>query len=220
MLVGLSIKANMTRPLLFTTGCALSLFLCSCDGQKRGRSVEEITSSLHIVQPDTSVIGTLKAITHDTLTFISELRDESFSCAFNVAQDQSNIYGSLTEENRYAVLIDPDEKEALKIFNLTELSGQWFYDDDPESGLTFTAAGALNSINTHDVSFRKWKIYNGHIIIFYTDIEEITKDSRQCKSDTTELVSLSSDALSFRFLGKTRSCHRQNKEALKVKFQF
>lgn len=209
----------MTRHLLLTTGCALSLFLCSCNGQKGGRSVEEITSSLHIEQPDTSLCGTLNAVTHDSLQFTSEFGGESFSCTYDAAQAQQQILGSLTEGNRYAVLIDPRQKAALKLLNLTELSGQWFFDDAPESGLNFTAAGALSSINNHDVCFKKWKHYNGQIIIFYTGIEESVSDSRQYKADTTEITSLTADALTFRFRGESRSCHRQ-KEAVKVKFNF
>lgn len=209
----------MTRHLLLTTGCALSLFLCSCNGQKRGRSVEEITSSIHIEQADTSVCCTLNAVTPDSLQFISEFSSEPFSCTYDAAQAQNNILGSLTEGNRYAVLINPQQKAAINVMNLTELSGQWFFDEEPESGLNFTAAGALSSINNHDVCFKKWKHYNGKIIIFYTGIEETVKDPRQYKADTTEITSLTADALTFRFRGESRSCHRQ-KEAVKVKFNF
>lgn len=209
----------MNQHTLLITGCTLSLLFCSCNGQKGGRSVEEITSSLHIEQADTSLCGTLDAVTHDSLQFTSEYGSEHFSCTYDAAQAQHNILGSLTEGNRYAVLIEPQEKSALKMLNLTELSGQWFFDDDPESGLIFTAAGALSSLNNHDVCFKKWKHYNGRIIIFYTGLEEAITDPRQYKSDTTEITNLSADALTFRFLGKSRTCHRQ-KEAVKVKFDF
>lgn len=209
----------MNRRLLFTIGCTLFLLLCSCNGQKGARSIEELTSSLHIEQPDTSLYGTLKAVTHDSLEFISEIDNDRFTCTYDAARDQNNILGSLTEGNRYALVIDPREKAAIKLLNLTELSGQWFYDNNPESGLNFTAAGALSSINNQDVNFRRWKYYNGQIIIFYTNIEEVTQDTRQYKADTTEILSLNADALSFRFLNETRTCHRQ-KEAIKVKFDF
>lgn len=209
----------MPRHLLLTTGCALTLLLCSCNGQKGGRSVEEITTSLYIEQADSTICGTLYAVTYDSLKFTSEFGGEHFSCTYNAAQAQQDILGSLTEGNRYAVLLNTPQKAALKILNLTELSGQWFFDDEPESGLCFTAAGALSSINNHDVCFKKWKHYNGQIIIFYAGMEDAVNDSRQYKSDTTEITNLSADALSFRFLGAMRNCHRQ-KEAIKVKFNF
>lgn len=209
----------MTRHLLLISGSTLSLLLCSCNGQKGARSVEEITSSLHIEQPDTSLYGTLNAVTPDSLLFTAEYGNEPISCTYDAARDQQHILGSLTEGNRYAIVYDPRQRAALKLLNLTELSGQWFYDDDPTSGLTFTAAGALSSINPHDVSFRKWKHYNGRIILFYTGLQDVVKDQRQYKADTTEVVSLSADALTFRFRGQSRSCHRE-KEAIKVKFNF
>lgn len=209
----------MLRHLLLATGCALSLLICSCNGLKRGRSVKDITSSLHIEQADSSICGTLNTVTHDSLKFTSEFNGENFSCTYDAAQTQHNIIGSLTEGNRYAVLIDLKQNTAHKMLNLTELSGQWFFDDKPESGLDFTAAGALASINNHDVCFKKWKHYNGQIIIFYTGLEETVTDSRQYKADTTQITSLSAEALTFRFRGELRSCHRQ-KEAIKVKFNF
>lgn len=209
----------MNRHLLLTSGCTLSLLLCSCNEQKGARSVEEITSSLHIEQPDTSLYGTLNAVTPDSLLFTAEYGNETIGCTYDAARDQQRILGSLTEGNRYAIVIDPRQHAALKLLNLTELSGQWFYDDDPTSGLTFTAAGALSSINPHDVSFRKWKHYNGRIILFYTGLQDAVKAPSQYKADTTEIVSLSADALTFRFRGQSRSCHRE-KEAIKVKFDF
>lgn len=215
--INLQAKQLMTRHLLLLIGCTLSLFLCSCKGQKGARSVEEITSSIHIVQPDTSLYGTLKAVTEDSLSFAAEYDNAPFSCTYNTAMDEGHIFGSLTKGHRYALLVDPSCQDARHLLNITELSGRWFYDEAPESGLSFTAAGALSSINTHDVSFRKWKYYNGHIILYYINIEDVVKDSRNYKSDTTAILSLSADALTFRFRGETHSCHRQ-KEAIKVKF--
>lgn len=209
----------MNRNLLLTTGCTLSLLLCSCNGQKGARSVEEITASLHIEEPDTSLYGTLQAVALDSLKFTSDYDSEPFSCAYDAAQSQHSLFGSLTPGNRYAVHLSSGERTAATILNITELSGQWFYDDAPESGLTFAASGALSSINAKDVSFKKWKFLNGQIVIFYTGLEDVAKDFHDYKSDTTEIVSLSADALTLRFLGQSRSCHRQ-KEAIKVKFNF
>lgn len=209
----------MNRHLLLTTGCTLSLLLCSCNGQKGARSVEEITASIHIEEPDTSLYGTLQAVTPDSLKFTSDYDNEPFSCAYDAARSHDGIYGSLTEGNRYAVHLATGQRTAHKLFNITELSGQWFYDDAPESGLNIAASGALSSINAKDVCFKKWKFLNGRIVIFYTGLEDVAKDFHDYKSDTTEIVSLSADALTFRFLGESRSCHRQ-KEAVKVKFDF
>lgn len=209
----------MNQNLQLTTGCALALLLCACNGQKGERSVEEITSSLHIEQPDTSLYATLKAVNPDSLAFASQYDDESFSCTYEAAKSQSYIYGSLTEGHRYAIVLNPNHHDALKLFNITELSGQWFFDNHPESGLTFTASGALNSINSDNVSFRKWKFYNGRIILYYVEAQDLAEDAHHYKADTTEIVSLSAEALTFRFRGETLSCHRQ-KEAIKVKFNF
>lgn len=205
--------------LFIATGCTLFLLLCSCSGQRGARSVEELAAEIHIVQPDTSVYGTLQTKTIDSLFFTAEYDDEPFSCGFNEAQGEGTILGSLTEGNRFALLITPETKSARHIVNITELSGQWFFDDDDERGFTFTTAGALSSINPKDVSFKKWKIYNGKIILFYTDIESVVRDSRDYQSDTTEIHALTDNHLELSFRGQRISCHRQ-REAIKVKFNF
>lgn len=211
----------MSRHTLYIAiGSTLLLSLCSCTGQKGERSVEEIAADIHIEQPDTSVYGTLNTLTTDSLILTPEFGDQPIRCNFREANAHGDILGSLTEGNRYALLIDPATRQARKILNLTELSGQWFIDgDDDQRGFTFTAAGALSSINPKDVSFKKWKYYNGHIILFYTDIESVVNDSRDYQSDTTDIHALTADHLELSFRGQPISCHRQ-REAIKVKFNF
>ena len=175
----------MSKHLLFiSTGCTLLLLAASCSGRKGARSVEEITSELHIVPPDTSVYGTLRSHSADSLILTPEFGDDPIRCVYDEARGRGAILGTITDGNRYALLIDPDTHGARKIINLTELSGQWFYDDaDQQRGFTITTAGALSSINPKDVSFKKWKFNNGHIILYYTDIESVVRDSRQYQSD-------------------------------------
>lgn len=201
----------MTRThIILLIGCFLSLLICSCNKQRGARSVDEISENLIIVQPDTSLRGTLNAITPDSLRLTAEYDNAPISCTYDEARGNSQIFGSLTEGHRYALLVNPATRDALKIYNLTELSGQWFFDTAEGRGFTFTAAGALSSINPKDVSMKKWKFYNGHIIIYYVDINDVVNDSRNYKSDTTEIQSLSADNLVFRFRGQPLRCTRQH----------
>lgn len=195
--------------LILLIECTLLLLVCSCNGQKGERSVKEIEESLTIEVPDTSFYGTLSAITPSQLSFTPEYGDSTVSYYYDEARGRRQIIGSLNEGDRYALVVDPNEQAILKMLNLSELSGQWFYDTDEGRGFNLTAAGALSSINTNDFCFKKWKFYNGRIILFYVDAQEVVKDARDYKSDTTDVQTLTPDVLVFRFRGNTYHCSRQ-----------
>lgn len=194
--------------------CTLLLLISSCGGQKGERSVKEIEESLTIEVPDTSFYGTLSAITPSQLTFTPEYGDQAVDYYYDEARDRQQIIGSLTEGNRYALVIDRQEQAITKMVNLTELSGQWFYDTTEGRGFNLTAAGALSSINTQDFAFKKWKFYNGRIILFYVDAQDVVKNAHDYKSDTTDIETLSDEQLVLRFRGNTYRCSRQ-RESIK-----
>lgn len=196
--------------------CTLFLLVCSCNGQKGARSVEEIVSELTIQTPDTSLYGSLKEIVNDTLVISSEFDDQVIRCSYEEAQGSNGVIGSLTIGNRYAMLLDMNEKRVNKIINVTELSGQWFYDINEQRGFNFTAAGALSSINPDEFCFRKWKFYNGKIILYYVEKNDVTKNSKDFKTDTTEIEQLTSEDLDFAFRGQSYHCQRKHEA---VKFQ-
>lgn len=202
-----------------TIACTLLLLVSSCGKQRGAHSVEELAAQIVIELPDTSLIGRLEAIHSDSLTFVDDFTQESTACAYTEALN-NGLLGQLKEGERYAITIDGATKMATHILNITQLSGNWFFDKDEESGVNFTAAGALGSINpTGDYSFRKWKPYNGRLILYYIHKEDVVKDSRDYLSDTTEIEQFTEDRLVFRFRGQRLSCHRQ-KEAVKVHFHF
>lgn len=203
---------------IYIIECTLFLLLCSCKGQGGARSVEEIKAELHIDIPDTTLYGTLSSLRGDSLVLTSQY-DETTSCSITEARSRQQILGSLTEGNRYAVLLSPEAKSAQQVINLTELSGQWFYDMDQQRGFNLTTAGAMSSINPDEVSFRKWRIYNGRIILYYIGKEHVVRNSRQFLTDTTEITHLTADELELTFRGKQLHCRRQT-EAIKVDFNF
>lgn len=200
--------------LILLIECTLLLLISSCGGQKGERSVKEIEESITIEVPDTSFYGTLSAITPSQLTFTPDYGDSPVSYYYDEARGRRQILGSLTEGDRYALVTDRGEGSILKMLNITELSGQWFYDTTEGRGFNLTAAGALSSINAKDFSFKKWKFYNGRIILFYVGIEDVANSARDYKSDTTDIESLTDDELIFRFRGNTYRCSRQ-REAIK-----
>lgn len=199
--------------------CTLFLLVCSCSKQRGAHSVEELAAEIVIEQPDTSLIARLQLISADSLTLAEELTETPIVLAYTEALAEG-ILGPLKVGDRYAITVDANRNMATHILNVTQLAGNWFFDNNEESGLTFTAAGALGSINPNDgYSFKKWKPYNGRLILYYIKIEDVVKDARDYVTDTTSIDILTEDRLVFNFRGQQLCCHRQ-KEAIKVHFNF
>lgn len=201
------------------TVCTLFLLVCSCSKREGAHSSVEADHELVINEADTSIIGTITAIDGDNITLTKERSDERLTFDCSSARTAGHILGELRQGDRYAITTTPSGHGASTILNMTQLSGVWFNDADSNRGIRLTASGDLSSINPEQYAFRKWKPYNGRLILYYTDIETVAKDSRNFLSDTTDIVTLTDDTLVYRFLGETFSCHRQ-KEAIKVKFEF
>lgn len=200
--------------LILLIECTLLLLVCSCNGQKGERSVKEIEESLTIEVPDTSFYGTLSAITPSQLTFTPEYGDSTTTFYYDEARGRHQIAGSLKEGDRYALVVAPEEQAILQMLNITELSGQWFYNTAESRGLVFTAAGALSSINSRDFAFKKWKFHNGRIILYYVNVGDVVHDARNYLRDTTDIQLLTPDSLVFRFRNSLYRCTRQ-REAIK-----
>lgn len=209
------------RNLRFTATivCTLFLLVCSCNKQKGAHSVEELAAEIVIEQPDTSLIARLEHMEGDSLVFSEIIGDEVHRYAYSEALNKG-LLGQLKEGDRYAVTIDAAAKMATHILNVTQLAGNWFFDKNEESGINISAAGALGSINpTEGYCFKKWKHYNGRLIFYYINIEDVVKDSRDYLADTTTIDLLTEDRLVFKFRGQSIGCHRQ-KTPIKVHFDF
>lgn len=202
------------------TVCTLFLLVCSCNKREGAHSsVEEAPRALVINEADSSIVGTLDAIDGDNITIKKERSDERLTFDYSPARNSGRVIGDLRKGDRYALTTDASGQSAATILNITQLSGLWLFDKDGERGVTFTAAGSLSSVNPEKYSYRSWKPYNGRLILYYIDVETVTKNSRDYLSDTTDVVTLTDDNLVYLFRGDAISCHRQ-KEAIKVKFEF
>lgn len=200
-------------------GCTLTLALCSCRGQREGRSVEEIAHNIVVSPIDTTLYCSLVAIKNDSLILRPEYEEDECSYAYLQALGEGNIKGELREGDNYSITVDKDLHRVLHMLNHSQLTGQWFYDIDEMQGMTFTAAGALSSINAKDFTFRKWKVLNGNLLLYYLTIEEDGSLSQEIHVDTTKVEGLSNELLEFNFRGHHYCCRRLTKP-IKVKMEF
>lgn len=214
-----TIYHNKMKRYLTPTGIStgiLTLLCCACNGNRNHSYADDHVA---VSIPDTSIYAHLENITTDTLTFTSKSDKEHVKCAYADASTSGQIFGSITEGHLYSLLISPGTQSARHIVNLTDLSGQWFYDGENGRGFELGIDGELSPINNGQLAFRKWKICNGHLIFYYTDEQTIAKTEEKFNNDTTDIIDLSPEKLVFKFLGKEYHCQRQH-EAIKMHFDF
>lgn len=196
--------------------CTMIVLVMACNS-RGGRIADKETKSATL--PDTSIYARLAHQSSDSLVFMTEDGTNRIVCAYEEAAVNGQIYGSLTEGELFSLLLSPGTQNARHIVNMTDLCGQWFYDGENGRGFELGIDGELSPINNGQLAFRKWKIYNGHLIFYYTDEQTIAKTEDKFSNDTTDIIELSPEKLVFEFLGKEYHCLRQH-EAIKVHFNF
>lgn len=205
--------------LLLLIGCTLTLSLCSCRGQKGGRSVEEIAREIVVAPLDTTVYARLVNIKGDSLIVEPEYDENTRSYAYLQAMGEGQVVGDLCPGDKYALNIEGSSHRIVHMLNLSQMAGQWFYNMEEQRGITFTVAGALSSINASDFTFRKWKVLNGSLLLYYYTIKEDGTLSEEMSIDTTMVKTLTNNKMEFDFRGKLFTCQRQTKP-IKIKLNF
>lgn len=198
------------------TTCILAC-LCSACNSRKSPAIDVMSHT--VVAPDTSIYARLAHHNTDSLVFMTEDGSNRIACAYSEAATNGQIYGSLSEGDLFSLLLSPGTRNARHIVNLTNISGQWFYDGENGRGFELGIDGQLSPINNGKLAFRKWKIYNGHLIFYYTDEQTVAKGEEKFSNDTTDIMELSPEKLVFTFLGKTYHCQRQH-ESIKMHFNF
>lgn len=195
------------------------LVVCSCgdNNQKKteeynweGNNIEE----QHI--PDSMVRVTVDSFDSDSLYVTIKSTKEKKSFCYYSAQNGNSIIGTIQQGDEYSILANTRNNEIKSAFNITQMMGQWFFDTQHSKGMIFDAKGALSSINTDEISFRRWQFLNGKLLIYYVYTQQEAEKQNQFEVDTVEVQKLTTDEFNFQFRNKQYNCIRQ-KDALKFK---
>ena len=191
----------------------------SCSDSKKNHSKGDINPMVEELDttPDSALIVRLDDITADSLYVMPRKTGIPTAYAYADAKAQGKIKGSLTKGNLYSIFPDSKTKNVLIAINTTEMSGQWFYDQNEHRGFRFEERGALSSINAKTISFREWKLLNGQLYIYYVDMQQAADDRHEYEVEEADILSLTKDELTLQFRGATLHCKRQTAP---IKFKF
>ena len=167
--------------------------------------VEELDNT-----PDYAELVTLLEVDGDSLLVQPDNDIEPpRAYAFRDAQADHRLKGTLRVGDLYSVFPDSKRRRLTIGINVTELRGQWFYDQEHHRGLQFEPSGGLSSINTEHYSLREWKLLNGKLYIYYVDMQQVAPYRHEFSVDEAEILLLNPDELQLAFRDTVYTCHRQ-----------
>ena len=205
-------SSNLSEKLYVSIFLTL-LVVCSCgnNNQKKtenyeweGNNIEE----LHI--PDSMVRVRLDSFDSDSFYVTIKSTQEMNAFGYLLALNDNSIKGTIHQGDEYSVLVDAGNNHIKSPINVTEIMGQWYYDMQQHRGLVFGPQGSLSSINTDEISFRRWQILNGKLLIYYVYMQQIAEKQNQFEVDAADIQELSSNEFCFTFRNKQYNCRRMN----------
>ena len=112
-------------------------------------------------------------------------------------------------------VVEEAQKDSAYFRSLcSQLEGMWYYDLEEMRGISFNAGGGMTSINTGEIAFKEWKVLDGKIFFYYLEEQQVAHDRSQYLVEEAQITDLTSNNLTFVFLGKTYYCQRPHKEPL------
>lgn len=206
----------MNRRLFYTITlfllAILSVTICGCKGCSDGKPnyynprVVELDET-----PDSALYVQLDSVSHDSIYVRVSGQSKRKVYGINEAYADGKVKGSLNPGDMLSIFPDNKAKRILISINVTEMSGQWFYDMLDHRGFSFGPRGALSTINNVEISFREWKLLNGKLYLYFVPMQQASIEHVENQVEEAEIQSLSKDHLIMHFRGATLNCRRQTK---------
>lgn len=151
-------------------------------------------STLYGLCGDGSAMNTLQLIT-DT--------GDTLNLSVTDAMEKNRVLGGYSVGDRMAVLTNSNRTVATLVINESELLGNWVMPDpidgSEEIGVSIREGGIAESIDQTNISYRTWRIINGHLELVY--VREGGAEEEEVH--LYEILSLGNDSLVYRTLDKS-----------------
>lgn len=194
--------------LLTVTSCT------SCgDSRRKPGTINPLVQQLDET-PDTAELVILNSITNDSIYVLSHTRRRNEAFAYNEAQANGMVYGTLKEGDKYSIYAQGRTKTVKIAINVTELEGRWIYNQAEFRGIDFNNRGGMSSINTGDICFREWKLLNGRLYIYYVDAQTVADNRHKYEVEEAYIQLFNHDHLVLLFKGQTYDCQKYIKRKL------
>ena len=97
----------------------------------------------------------------------SETQNQYTLSVSQLLKDKGN-HGSLTQQNKYAVMADLNKKTISRLINTTELTGIWLLNDKSGNGIRLDEDGSASNIGKiDDITLHSWHIQKGQLKLTY-----------------------------------------------------
>lgn len=190
----------------------LSVTMCGCKGCSDGKSKYYNPRVVELDEtPDSALYVMLDSVSRDSMYVRISGQSVRKVYGINEAYAEGKVKGSLTPGDMLSIFPDNKAKRILISINVSEMSGQWFYDMLDHRGFSFGPNGALSTINNVEISFREWMLLNGKLYLYFVPMQQASIEHVENQVEEAEIKSLTKDQLIMDFRGATLNCRRQTK---------
>lgn len=190
---------NTFKTLGFIMLAALSFIAC------QNKDKRALIAAANQTEPDSTMYVRLESHTEDSLTFTQLDSKRTRTMGYARAMREKMVFGDVTDGDTLAVVPQFKERCVLSVTNLSQLIGLWMFNDNSGGGMRLTADGAACNVGPASVSLRDWKIRNGHFILRYVQADG---SDYALRTDSSRIVSLTTDKLVYTLRDSTISCNR------------
>ena len=184
---------------LFILSIALSAFASCNNGCTTQIKRTEADAARKAVkkQKDPTLMVVLKSTKGDSVVVTDCETKDMYTLSVSQLMENKENHGSLTQDNKYAVMADFDNKTISTLINITELTGVWLLDDKSGSGIRLDENGSASNIGIiDDITFRSWRMQKGQLMLTYILSDGSNYDEHE---EAATIVELSSGKLVFEY---------------------
>ena len=186
---------------LFILSIALSAFASCNNGSTTQikRTEADAARKAAKKQKDPTLMVVLKSTKGDSVVVTDCETKYMYTLSVSQLMQNKENHGSLTQDNKYAVMADFDKKTISTLINITELTGVWLLDDKSGSGIRLDENGSASNIGIiDDITFRSWRMQKGQLMLTYILSDGSNYDEHE---EAATIVELSSGKLVFEYRG-------------------
>lgn len=113
---------------------------------------------------DSTMFVVVNKVTNDSVWVTDEENNNKLSFSIKEAKANNQCHGSMTANNRLAIMVRPKTKDIRSSVNITELQGLWLLSDKSGNGIRIEESGTASNVGElKDITLRSWRMKNGQL---------------------------------------------------------
>ena len=113
---------------------------------------------------DSTMFVVVNKVTNDSVWVTDEENSNKLSFSIKEAKANKQCHGTVTQNNRLAIMVTPKTNDIRSSVNITELQGLWLLSDKSGNGIRIEDGGTASNVGElQDLTLRSWRMKNGQL---------------------------------------------------------